>query len=166
MVVNELGRGRIEAIHTSPGGVPKPSRPSATVLADRVQGDDHDDKRHHGGPDRAVSIFSRELIEALKDEGHPIFPGSTGENLTVSGLKWDQISPGTQFLIGDVRLEVTNYASPCKTIRESFIDGDFNRISQKLFPGWSRVYARVLKAGVIRLGDEVVAEAMVEGPRG
>lgn len=156
MVVNEIGRGRIEAIHISPGGVPKQDKPSANVLADRIEGDDHDDKRDHGGPDRAVCLFSQERIEALKVEGNPIFPGSTGENVTVSGLTWELITPGTQVKIGNVELEVTGYAAPCKTIRESFADGYFNRISEKLFPGWSRVYTRVLALGEIRVGDEVV----------
>lgn len=160
MVVKEIGRGRIEAIHTSPGGVPKRDRASATVLSDRIEGDDHDDKRHHGGPDRAVSIFSQERIDALKAEGNPISPGSTGENVTVSGLSWDLITPGTQFRIGPVVLEVTTYASPCKTIRESFADGHFTRISEKLFPGWSRVYTRVLATGEIHVGDEVIASAL------
>jgi MOSC domain-containing protein YiiM len=158
MVVNETLRGRVEAIHISPGGVPKQDIPSANVLFDRIEGDDHNNKEGHGGPDRAVCVFASEVIEALRAEGHPIFPGSTGENLTVSGLKWDEIVPGTQIHIGGVRLEVTRYTTPCKTIRESFKDGYFNRISQKLYPGWSRVYTRVLSPGRIRAGDEIIAK--------
>lgn len=155
--MNKIGRGRIEAIHTSPGGVPKRAIPSVRVLDDQIEGDDHNDKEGHGGPDRAVCLFSKELIEALKAEGNPIFPGSTGENVTLSGLAWAQIIPGTRLTIGTVELEVTKYASPCKTIGGSFADGYFNRISQKLFPGWSRVYARVLHAGEIRVGAEIIA---------
>jgi MOSC domain-containing protein YiiM len=156
MVVNEVSRGRIEAIHTSPGGVPKHSSATANVIEDRLEGDDHDDKKNHGGPDRAVCLYSLELIEALKAEGHPIFPGSTGENVTVAGIPWGQVVPGSRFTIGSVELQVTGYASPCKTIRESFLEGYFNRISQKLFPGWSRVYARVIGTGPLQVGDEVV----------
>lgn len=157
MVVNEIGRGRIEAIHRSPGGVPKQPISSVRVLDDRVEGDDHNDKEGHGGPDRAVCIFSREVIEALREEGNPIFPGSTGENVTVSGLPWAQLVPGTRLTIGTVELEVTKYASPCKTIGGSFRDGYFNRISQKLYPGWSRIYTRVITLGDIRVGDEIIA---------
>lgn len=157
MVVREIGRGRIEAIHTSPGGVPKLPIPSVRVLGDRVEGDDHSNKEGHGGPDRAVCLFSKEVIEALKAEGNPIFPGSTGENVTVSGLAWVQVVPGTRLRIGTVELEVTKFASPCKTIAGSFANGYFNRISQKLFPGWSRVYTRVLNPGEIHVGDEIIA---------
>jgi MOSC domain-containing protein YiiM len=55
----------------------------------------------------------------------------------------------------EVLLEIVSFTSPCKTIRESFIDGRFARISQKLHPGWSRVYARVLSEGEVRFGDSV-----------
>lgn len=159
MVVSKAERGRVEAIHTSPGGVPKKYAFVVNVLDDRIEGDDHDDKVHHGGPERAVCLFSTEIIGVLKQEGHPIFPGSTGENLTVSGLEWGEIVPGTRLRVGSVLLEVSGYAAPCKTIRKSFLDGYFNRISHKLFPGWSRVYARVLIPGQIRTADDVIVEA-------
>jgi MOSC domain-containing protein YiiM len=55
----------------------------------------------------------------------------------------------------EVVLEVASFTSPCKTIKQSFIDGEFVRISQKLHPGWSRVYARVVTEGEIRFGDHV-----------
>jgi len=34
-------------------------------------------------------------IEALQNEGHPIAFGSTGENLTVSGIDWQRVVPGS-----------------------------------------------------------------------
>jgi MOSC domain-containing protein YiiM len=48
-----------------------------------------------------------------------------------------------------------SFTNPCKTIKASFIDGKFIRIAQKLHPGWSRVYARVLSEGQIHFGDPV-----------
>ncbi len=64
--------------------------------------------------------------------------------------------PGVRLRVGaKVVLEVTSFTSPCKTIRRSFLDGRFVRISQKLHPGWSRVYARVISEGDINLGDRV-----------
>ncbi|MDQ6768476.1 MAG: MOSC domain-containing protein [Gemmatimonadota bacterium] len=97
-----------------------------------------------------------ERINELQNEGHPVGAGTTGENVTVEGVNWDLVVPGARIKLGDqVVLEVASFASPCKTIRESFIDGEFVRISQKLHPGWSRVYARVLVEGEIRFGDHV-----------
>ena len=50
---------------------------------------------------------------------------------------------------------MASFTAPCKTIKASFIEGRFARISQKLHPGWSRVYARVLTEGEIRSGGPV-----------
>lgn len=152
----EGGRsGWVVQISVSHGGVPKLPIPQARLSSDGVEGDRQNDRRHHGGPDRAVCIYSLELIEELRREGHPIVPGSAGENLTVSGLEWDSIAPGVQLTVGGAVLEVVSFTVPCKTIRASFADGRFERISQKTNPGWSRVYARVLFAGEARTGDAV-----------
>ena len=149
-------RGRVERIHRSPGGVPKTPAPEAVITTDGLDGDAHNDRRYHGGPARAVTLFSLERISALQAEGHPIAPGSTGENLTVSGLDWTAVVPGTVITVGDVQLEVTKYASPCATIARSFVDGDVTRVAQKTNPGWSRVCARVLVPGRVRVGDPVM----------
>jgi MOSC domain-containing protein YiiM len=101
-------------------------------------------------------VYSLEKIRALQAEGHPIDVGTVGENVTVEGIDWDSVVPGTRIRLGEeVLLEVAEYTYPCKRIKESFIDGRFVRISQKLHPGWSRVYARVLSEGEIRSGDPV-----------
>jgi MOSC domain-containing protein YiiM len=121
-----------------------------------LEKDAQDDKIHHGGPERAVCLYSLERIRSLQTEGHPIDIGTAGENITVEGIDWDQIVPGVKIRIGDqVLLEVASFTNPCKTIRASFIEGEFIRIAQKLHPGWSRVYARVLREGQIRFGDPV-----------
>ena len=125
--------------------------------------DTQNDKEHHGGPERAVCVYSLERIHALQQEGHPIDVGTAGENLTVEGIEWDLVVPGARIKLGDeVVLEVASFTSPCKTIKGSFIDGKFVRISQKLHPGWSRVYARVLTEGEIRFGDHVEVIATAE----
>jgi MOSC domain-containing protein YiiM len=101
-------------------------------------------------------VYSLERIKSLQKEGHPIDVGTAGENVTVEGIDWDLVVPGARIRLGkQVLLEVVSFTSPCKTIKESFIDGRFVRISEKLHPGWSRVYARVLAEGEIRRGDAV-----------
>ena len=146
---------RLESINLSRGGVPKTSVFEALVTESGVDGDRQADLRYHGGPDRAVVLYSLEVIEALQHEGHPIHVGSTGENLTISGVPWQDIVPGVELQIGGVRLRITTYAAPCSNIRGSFLDGDFTRIAQKIHPGWSRVCARVVSGGVVRPGDRV-----------
>jgi MOSC domain-containing protein YiiM len=100
--------------------------------------------------------MSSETDRSNSLDTHPIDIGTAGENVTVEGIDWDQIVPGVTITIGDqVLLEVASFTNPCKTIRASFIAGEFIRIAQKLHPGWSRVYARVLREGPIRFGDPV-----------
>ena len=150
--------GRIESINTSRGGVPKQPVFEAFVTTDGIDGDHQRDRRFHGGPERAVVIFSLDVITALQREGHPIATGTTGENLTVSGVDWTTLSPGAELTIGDVRLRVTKYASPCYKVAGSFADGDVSRISQTTHPGWSRICAEVVSEGLIRLGDTLQLE--------
>jgi MOSC domain-containing protein YiiM len=155
-VTNDNGVGRIVQVSVSSGGVPKTAVPSARVTVVGVEGDAHRDREHHGGPDRAVCLFSQEQIDALRAEGHAIVPGALGENITVAGIDWRAVTPGARLLLGrNVVLEVTRYTSPCVNIRTSFRHGDFSRVSEKRHPGWSRVYARVIEEGVVRSGDEV-----------
>jgi MOSC domain-containing protein YiiM len=148
--------GRIVQISVSNGGVPKTAVPSARITPDGVEGDRQRDREHHGGPERAVCLFSMERIRELQHEGHGIVPGAVGENVTVEGIDWDAVEPNSRLQLGDeVVLEVTRYTSPCVNIRASFADGNYARISQKRHAGWSRVYARVLAPGTVRAGDPV-----------
>src|SRR6184192_3034445 len=109
-VVN--GAGRIESINVSRGGVPKMPVFEALVTVGGIDGDRQRDPRFHGGPERAVVLFSLDVIRALQREGHPIAIGTAGENLTISGIEWRAVIPGTAIAIGDVRLHITKYASP------------------------------------------------------
>lgn len=120
-----------------------------------LEGDRQRDLRYHGGPERAVCLYSLERILALQAEGHPIFPGAAGETVTMVGLEWDALAPGVKLKLGEAEIELTDYTVPCKTIAAAFADGEFKRILQKNHPGWSRLYARVLTPGTLSVGDEV-----------
>lgn len=162
--------GRIVQVSVSAGGVPKRAVPAARVSAGGLEGDAHHDREHHGGPERAVCLYAMEALRALAAEGHAVTPGALGENVTVEGLDWDAAAPGTRLLLGDtVVVEVTRYTSPCLNIAPVFRGGDYSRVSQKRHPGWSRVYARVVRPGEIRPGDPVrllePAEAAAPAPR-
>jgi MOSC domain-containing protein YiiM len=148
--------GRIVQVNVSSGGVPKIAVESAVVTPLGLEGDDHRDRRHHGGPDRAVCLYSMEAIQALQTEGHTVVPGALGENVTVEGVDWSTVAPGRRLRLGEaVVVEITRFTTPCLNITASFVDGDYSRVSEKRHPGWSRVYARVLEPGVLRRGDFV-----------
>jgi len=148
--------GSVFRINLSQGGVPKLPVAEARVTRDGIVGDRQRYPVFHGGPERAVSLYALEVIERVRAEGHPIEPGSTGENVTVAGVDWRLLAPGSRLAVGpEVVLEITGYAAPCATIKSSFADGRFKRISQKVNPGESRLYTRVLSEGRIAAGDEV-----------
>ena len=148
--------GVIVQISVSRGGVPKHAIDRAIVWEEGLQGDRQADLRAHGGPTRAVCLYSFEVIETLRAEGHPIAPGATGENVTVGALDWALVVPGVEMRLGnEVHLAVTAYTAPCWKNAQWFRDGAFERMSQSRHPGESRVYARVLRGGEIRVGDPV-----------
>ncbi len=148
--------GRIFQLNLSKGGVPKQAVRVAMVTDLGLEGDVQAHPTIHGGPDRALCLFSLERILEFQSEGHPIYPGSIGENVTVTGLDWSTIVPGTRLALGDeVLVEVTKYTSPCNSMEPSFSDGNFSRLSQKMNAGYSRVYARVLQTGKIIVGQAV-----------
>lgn len=152
-------QGRVFQINISPGGVPKKSVDSCIVTDKGIVGDSQKNRDVHGGPQRALCLYALELIQKLEHQGHPVYPGALGENLTFSGIKWDQIVPGVKLSIGNRTLiQVTSYTAPCKTISKYFMDERYERISQSLSPGWSRVYAQVVQSGDIKVGDVVLIE--------
>jgi len=149
----------LHQISISKGGLPKLPIPKARITKEGVEGDRHRNTELHGGPDQAVCVYSLEVIEALRKEGHSIVPGAAGENFTIAGLDWKHIGPGTRLSIGkEVQLEVLSYTAPCSQNTCWFTDGDFSRLSQKIHPGQSRVYARVLADGIVKQGDPVTVE--------
>jgi MOSC domain-containing protein YiiM len=160
--VGQVGTGTLVSINASRGGVPKLPRHQAVITAEGVDGDRQRDLRYHGGPERAVCLYSFDRIRELQQEGHAVSVGLMGENLTVMGLDWRLLTPGTRVQIGDVLLLLTNFAVPCKNLSSYFDAGKIFRVSQKVHPGWSRVYARVQRPGTVRIGDSV---SIVEGGR-
>lgn len=146
---------RIVSLNRSDGGVPKLPVTEARVTANGMEGDRQRNLKYHGGPDRALTIYALELIEALRAEGHAFAPGAAGENITVSGLDWAQMVPGRRLRLGEVAVELTEYADPCRTLVNLFADRKFSRVGERRHPGWSRVCARVLREGTLRVGDPV-----------
>jgi MOSC domain-containing protein YiiM len=150
-------------INCSPGGLPKLPVSEAWVSIEGMEGDRHRNRVLHGGPDRALCLFSFEIIKALQREGHRVYSGASGENLTLAGLNWAQLVPGDQLKIGEaLHIELTSYCDPCRHNAQWFIGENYHRISQQHHPGWSRLYGRVLSEGRVRQGDRVWVEMLKE----
>lgn len=149
-------------INVSNGGVPKRSVPQAFVGANGLADDAVNHPKIHGGPERAVCLYALEHVIALQEEGHPVFPGALGENLTLAGLDWPALAPEAVLAVGDaVLLQLTRPTTPCKTIAPYFLGAKgFRRVDDARHPGWSRWYARVLREGTVRAGDAVRVEGL------
>jgi len=149
----------VHQINVSDGGVPKKPVLEARITKSGLAGDRQRNRKVHGGANRAVCLFSLEMIERLQEERHSIEPGSAGENLTLAVVEWEHVVPGVVLTIGPhVRLEIKSYTAPCDLNAHWFREGDFTRISHKKYPGWSRVYAKVLRGGIVRPGDVVIVK--------
>ena len=90
------GRGRSTASSRSGGGVPKLPVDEAVIDLRGVVGDVQKTQRHHGRPWQALCLWSKEKVDLLAAEGHPITYGAAGENVSVTGIDWADVRPGVR----------------------------------------------------------------------
>lgn len=151
--------GRVDSLQASGGGVPKASIAAAEIGPGGVIGDVQGNRRNHGRPWQAICLYSSDLIEALRGEGHPILAGGAGENLTVGGIDWSRMRGGLTITIGDIVLLTSSPAAPCHKIGDCFTERHWGRIDHVQRPGWARWYASVLSGGTVSPGDAVTVTA-------
>ena len=142
-------------------GLPKQPLESAQVWRRGIVGDVQRERKHHGRPSQALCLWSADVVDALVAEGHPIAPGHAGENVSLRGVDWSKVRPGSLLRIGDVECEISGWALPCAKNRRWFAKGvGEKRIDPDRHPGWSRAYAYVLTSqnrgvdGELHVGDE------------
>ena len=149
------GAGTVTGLHASGGGVPKRAIDSADIRRGGVVGDEQNNRIHHGRPLQALCVWSADVIEELQAEGHPIVAGLAGENITIDGLDWASLHPGSQITISGIPILISSYAVPCAKVGPGFVDGHFRRIHHDDHDGWSRLYGIPLDEAVVRVGDVV-----------
>ena len=150
--------GRVAGLHVSNGGVPKMPVETVAIGWRGLAGDRQASRRHHGRLFQAVCLWSAEAIAMLVGEGHPIFPGAAGENVTVAGVDWASLRPGSRLQVGEAVLEITTPALPCAKNAPWFAGGDFNRMHHERQAGVSRLYSLVVAPGQATLSDGVLVE--------
>jgi MOSC domain-containing protein YiiM len=151
--------GSVVQINASDGGVPKRAVEAGWIDGRGLRGDRQADRRHHGRPFQALCVWSREVIDELASDGHPIAPGCAGENLTLAGLDWATLRAGTRVRLGDALAEVSFPATPCAKQTRWFSDGDFGRIDYRRNPRLARWYAWVRAPGEVWPGAPVAVQA-------
>ncbi len=123
-----------------------------------LEGDRISDTENHGGPDQAVYLYGVPDYEWWAAElGRELPPGTFGENLTVTNLESAEPRIGDRLHIGEAILEVTAPRIPCATLAARMEDPKFVRRFR--FAERPGLYCRVIRAGYIQAGDDVIFEA-------
>ena len=121
-----------------------------------VVGDHIGDSKHHGGQQKALYAYSRELLDGWERElGRELPNGMFGENLTTSGIVWADVLLNQRFRVGEVELEVSVPRTPCRTFAKWM--GESAWVRRFTEAGDCGSYFRINVEGVIRPGDEIVA---------
>lgn len=137
-------------LNTSPGGIPKLPVLFAHVTRDGLAGDWQCNRKYHGGPDRAICLYSEELYAELRSEGIDVINGAVGENFTTRGVNLQHLARGDQLRVGDnCVIELTNIRVPCRTLTK------WNANLPRLIKGRSGWVAKVVSEGTVRPGDAV-----------
>jgi len=110
----------------------------------------------HAGrdPDRQVSLFAAKTLRDIQNEGFEVSAGSLSANLFIENLDLNSLKPGAQLRIGETVIEIVEARKPCRSITK--ID---NRLPKRLYGQCGQI-GRVVKSGVVRVGEEV--EVIVE----
>ena len=141
-------KGKIVAVCISDTkGVRKTPCPSAMFLENYGM---ENDAHAECGIKRQVSLLSVGSIEKMKSMGLNVGPGDFAENLTVEGIELYTLLPGTQLAVGSmVILEISQIGKACHTGCAIF-----KEVGKCIMPK-EGVFAKVVKGGQIRTGDEV-----------
>lgn len=145
------------------GGVP--SGIDKRAVAGRVwlghagfAGDAQGDRRHHGGPEKAVHHYPFEHYALWRDEIGMCDllsrPGAFGENVSTIGLAEADVAVGDTFRVGGALIQVSQGRQPCWKLDRRFgVPGIARRVQRNGWTGW---YHRVLEEGHVGEGDEFV----------
>ncbi len=142
-----MRKGRVVAISISTRrGLPKRNVPEARFVEGwGIEGDAHAGKWH-----RQVSILALESVDKMRSVLPSLRPGAFAENLTTEFLDVPNLEVGDLLLIGEgVLLQITQKGKECHTGCAIYtIVGDCVMPKEGIF-------ARVVRGGRVKVGDEV-----------
>lgn len=102
---------------------------------------------HAGDWDRQVSLLSIESINKMRMHGLNVRPGDFAENITTESFDLSYLSVGDKIKIGNTELEITQIGKEChEKCNIYYIAGDCVMPKEGVF-------ARVIKGGIVKVGD-------------
>ncbi len=124
-------------------------------------GDQQADRRYHGGPDKAVLVYSHDHYGPWHAElfPEPLPVGAFGENILVSAMSEADVCIGDVYDLGEARVQVSQPRKPCGKQARRW--GIADLVEQMNRRGWTGWYLRVLREGRVQAGDGF---ALVERP--
>ena len=149
--VNEIFYGK----EITTGIRKQPVSEPARLGSPGFEGDGVADKKHHGGPDKAVCVYSTEHYRYWeKSLGIKLPPAAFGENFSVSDLHEEDICIGDIFQAGTAIVQVSQPRQPCKTLAARYGRNDMVKLVVE--SGRTGFYFRVLYEGIVKRGDVLV----------
>jgi MOSC domain-containing protein YiiM len=140
-----------------PVAVRSPGPKSSGGVGSGMDADVIGNKKLHGGDDQAVYAYAREDLDGWQDQlERTLNNGNFGENLTTSGVDVTGARVGERWHVGSggLVLEVTSPRTPCRTFSAFLgIPGWIKTFTGAAMPG---AYLRVISAGTVRAGDDIV----------
>ncbi len=135
----------------------KPVAVSLDLRKRGFAGDGVADTKNHGGPDKAVCVYSLDHYPSWEEIlGLKLPPAAFGENLSVSNLKEDDVCIGDVFRLGTARVQISQPRQPCKTLAARY--GRSDLIKLVIDSGYTGFYLRVLKEGMVETGTPLLLE--------
>lgn len=142
-----------------PSGIDKhPVSKPVWIGREGIEGDAQGDRRHHGGPDKAVHHYAFDHYATWQEVigPHRLLqqPGAFGENLSTSGMTEQNVALGDVFRLGGVTIAVSQGRQPCFRLNLRFGRPDMARLVQESGrTGW---YYRVIEEGIAAPDDSLV----------
>lgn len=133
------------------------------VTVSGLAGDGQADLVNHGGPDKAICVYSADhYAEWRRTLGLEDFVfGAFGENFTVAGLTEHDVCIGNLWAVGDALVQVSQPRQPCwKLARKWRLKDLSSQVVENGHTGW---YFRVAREGDVARG---AALALRERPHG
>jgi MOSC domain-containing protein YiiM len=133
----------------------KPVSGQVTLRALGFDGDGVADTKNHGGPDKAICVYSLDHYPFWeKTLGVRLPAAAFGENLSVSNLKEDDVCIGDIFLLGTATVQISQPRQHCTTLAARYGRNDLVKLV--INSGFSGFYFRVLQEGEVRVGAPLV----------